>query len=118
MEIELLRLLDFEVGLTASKYVKYFFAIRDHSELDTGQFPIKPLDKKALQRLEVLLLLPPQQSLHALLCDNNSTKRLLINQSQESSKATERKARKARLGLSVSTSELSTTPSSPFVVLS
>jgi hypothetical protein len=88
MEMELLRLLDFEVGLNSAKYVKYFFAIRDHSELDTAQFPIKPLDKKALVRLE------------------------------ESSKSAERKARKARLGLSVSTSELSMPPSSPFVVLS
>jgi hypothetical protein len=86
MELELLRLLQFEVSLSASKYVKYFFAIRDQSELDPAQFPVKPLDKKKLEKLE------------------------------ESSKNTERKARK--MGFSQSMSRLDYDGShSPFVVI-
>jgi hypothetical protein len=51
--LQLLRALDFHVSLPASTYVKYFFAIRDLSELDPSRFPIKPLDKARLERLEV-----------------------------------------------------------------
>ena len=61
MELELLRWLDYRVSLSASQYVKSWFALRELSELDPATFPLKPLDKTKLQKLEVAPL-PLQRS--------------------------------------------------------
>lgn len=52
LEKVLLRLLQFNVTLKSSDYTKYYFELRGFAERDSRNFPLKPLDKAAAQKLE------------------------------------------------------------------
>jgi Cyclin, N-terminal domain len=52
LEAKYLNLLSFSVGLKASVYAKYYFELRDLSDKDESNFPLKPLDKDGQRRLE------------------------------------------------------------------
>ncbi|KAH3756845.1 cyclin domain protein [Pelomyxa schiedti] len=52
LEHQFLELIEFTVGLSASLYAKYYFALRDFSKLSPDQFPMKELDKNGARRLE------------------------------------------------------------------
>lgn len=47
MEKIVLSLLQYNVSLHASLYAKYYFELRDLSDLDDGIFPLKPLDPRS-----------------------------------------------------------------------
>lgn len=44
--------LQFNVGLKASVYAKFYFELRSFSERDSEHFPLKPLDKEGAKRME------------------------------------------------------------------
>eukprot|EP01113_Clastostelium_recurvatum_P020569 TRINITY_DN2433_c0_g1_i1.p1 TRINITY_DN2433_c0_g1~~TRINITY_DN2433_c0_g1_i1.p1 ORF type:complete len:432 (+),score=104.26 TRINITY_DN2433_c0_g1_i1:57-1298(+) len=52
MELVLLNLVKFEVCIPASLYAKYYFELRSISAVDESNFPLKPLDREGIQRLE------------------------------------------------------------------
>eukprot|EP01132_Coremiostelium_polycephalum_P002506 gene2506-3102_t len=52
LERQFLALLQYNVSLTASVYAKYYFELRTFSKLDSTHFPLKPLDKAGVKRLE------------------------------------------------------------------
>merc|ERR1712137_829062 len=52
LEKVLLRLLQFNVSLQSSDYTKYYFELRGFAERDSRNFPLKPLDKSAAEKLE------------------------------------------------------------------
>ncbi|GAM26343.1 hypothetical protein SAMD00019534_095180 [Acytostelium subglobosum LB1] len=52
LERQFLALIQYNVSLTASVYAKYYFELRTFSQLDTSQFPLKPLDRIGAKRLE------------------------------------------------------------------
>ncbi|EGC30051.1 hypothetical protein DICPUDRAFT_158283 [Dictyostelium purpureum] len=52
LERQFLAMLQYNVSLTASVYAKYYFELRNFSKLDSNQFPLKPLDKSGVRRLE------------------------------------------------------------------
>ncbi|KAF2076786.1 hypothetical protein CYY_001912 [Polysphondylium violaceum] len=52
LERQFLALLQYNVSLTASVYAKYYFELRTFSKLDSNHFPLKPLDKLGVRRLE------------------------------------------------------------------
>jgi len=52
MELVLLSLVQFQVGIPASLYAKYYFDLRTLSTLEEERFPLKPLDKEGARRLE------------------------------------------------------------------
>ncbi|KAK5578296.1 hypothetical protein RB653_003252 [Dictyostelium firmibasis] len=52
LERQFLAMLQYNVSLNASIYAKYYFELRNFSKLDSNQFPLKPLDKSGVRRLE------------------------------------------------------------------
>jgi len=52
MELVLLNLVQFQVTIPASVYAKYYFDLRTLSTVDEDRFPLKPLDKEGVRRLE------------------------------------------------------------------
>lgn len=52
LEKVLLSLLQYNVGLHASLYAKYYFELRELSDLDDTIFPIRPLDRNSAERAE------------------------------------------------------------------
>ncbi|KYQ92846.1 cyclin domain-containing protein [Tieghemostelium lacteum] len=52
LERQFLALLQYNVSLTASIYAKYYFELRTFSQLDSAHFPLNPLDKEGVKRLE------------------------------------------------------------------
>jgi len=52
LEKETLDLLQYNVSMHASMYAKYYFELRDLSDLPQNAFPLKPLDKEKSRLLE------------------------------------------------------------------
>jgi len=52
LERETLDLLQYNVSMHASMYAKYYFELRDLSDLPQNAFPLKPLDKERARLLE------------------------------------------------------------------
>jgi len=52
MEMVFLNLVQFQMGIPASLYAKYYFNLRTFSKLDEEHFPLKPLDRDGARRLE------------------------------------------------------------------
>jgi len=52
MELVLLNLVQFQVTIPASVYAKYYFDLRTLSTLEEDRFPLKPLDREGVRRLE------------------------------------------------------------------
>jgi len=52
LEWHWLELLQFEVSLKSSEYVKYYFELRALSSLDAQHFPLEPMPKEAVEQLE------------------------------------------------------------------
>ena len=48
----------FLIFLSLSRYAKYYFELRDLAEKDSKRFPLLPLDKQGIERLEVCGLFP------------------------------------------------------------
>jgi len=52
LEKKLLGFLQYNVNVTGGLYAKYYFELRDLAEKDSKRFPLQPLDKQGIERLE------------------------------------------------------------------
>jgi len=52
LEKKLLGYIQYNVNVTGGLYAKYYFELRDLAEKDAKRFPLQPLDKQGIERLE------------------------------------------------------------------